>query len=260
MTACVILPQPFFLKMGHGGAARCLLHALCGAGWRSPWSPQDPFFLLAVPCWLCCAVLCWLHHGRVAAQAAAPAHRVCQVQAGTKAKANRSPGGPSSGCHSVPPHPWESSWPQDSPWLLALLSLRRLAVAEHSSSVLPHGPWPQIRRGTGLGVTPMAAGCQARRQQLRRIWPGGHCLVLCQQTLRAASWLHGQGWCLPVSSTIMPGCRTHKALAGPGVKRAPSHPCGGLDPDHLPGDRWAPSGTEAMGLVAASAPGEVTAQ
>lgn len=181
--------------MGHGAAVQCLLHGLVWCGLEIPLeSPRLGFSpgcaMLAV---LCCALLCWLHHGSGAAQAAAPALQLCQVRAGTKAKANRSPGGPSGGCCSVPPRPWDSSWPQDSPWPLALLSLWRLAAAEHSSSVLPRGPWPQIRRGTGLCVTPMGAGCQARREQLCRIQPGGHCLVLCQQALRAANWLHGQG-------------------------------------------------------------------
>lgn len=110
-------------------------------------------------------------HCTVAAQAVAPALGLCQVQAGTKAKANRNPGGPSSGCCWVPPQPWDSPWSQDSPCLLALLLLWRLAAAEHSSYVLPHGPWPQIRRGTGLGVAPTGAGFQAHREQrCRTCW------------------------------------------------------------------------------------------
>lgn len=153
----------------------------------SPWSrvvwAEDPPRVpkSAFVSWLClagCAVLCWLHHGSVAAQAVAPALWLCQVQAGTKAKANRIPGGPRNGYHSVPPRPWDSPWPQDSPWPLALLSLWRLAAAEHSS-VLPRGPWPQIRRGTELGVGPVGAGCQARGEQPCRVRPGGHSAWSC---------------------------------------------------------------------------------
>lgn len=57
MAVCVILPQPFFLKMGHGAAAWCLLHGLVVV-WAEdpPGIPKANFF-----CWLChasCAVLC----------------------------------------------------------------------------------------------------------------------------------------------------------------------------------------------------------
>lgn len=83
----------------------------------------------------------------VAAQPVAPALQPCHVQAGTRAKAKRSPGSPSDGSRSVPPRPCGSPWPP------VLLSPRCLTAAEHSS-VLPRGPWPQISRGTGLAATP----------------------------------------------------------------------------------------------------------
>lgn len=165
MTACVIPPWPFFLvKMGHGSAAWCLLHGLLWNGLKIPLKSPKTHYVS----WLChagCAVLCCAGYTMVgvAAQALPPALCLCQVQAGTKAKANRSPGGPSGDCYWVSPQPWDSPWPQDSPWPLALPLLWCLAAAEHSSSVLPHGPWPQIRRGTGLGVAPTGAGSQADR-------------------------------------------------------------------------------------------------
>lgn len=86
---------------------------------------------------------------------------------------------------------------------------------------------------------------------------GTRCLLLCQQALRVATWLPGRGWWPPVSSTMTPGCRTGKALAGPGGERETSHLYGGLGPDPLPGGRRVPSGPEAMGLVTAEASGEM---
>lgn len=133
---------------------------------------------MASPGWPCVAwpeelVCSWLHHGGrampavprqlcagVAAQLVASSPQPCSVQAGTTAKANRSPRGPGGGSRSVLCRPLGLSWPP------ALLSPRRLAAASRSS-VLPHGPWPQIRRGAGLAAAPVGEGCQAGRKRLQ---------------------------------------------------------------------------------------------
>lgn len=207
----------------------------------------------------------WLFHGGravvvvhgqrpvpgVAAQPVAPAPRPCHVQAGTRAKANRGPGSPGSGSRSVPPWPWGSPWPP------ALLSPQCLAAAERSS-VLPRGPWPQIRRGARLAAAP-------RGSRLPRSWgaapgrpvEGTWCSAPRRQPLRVASWPCGWGWWLPVSGVTTPGCGTGTAPAGRG---ATSHPCGGLGPDRLPGGRRELSRAGAMGLAAAGAPGDAAAR
>lgn len=68
-----------------------------------------------------------------------------------------------------------------------LLSLRRLAAAEHSS-VLPCGPWPQISRGAGLAPLPVGAGCPAQGKWCQWVGRGAQPCAGCPSGDELAVW------------------------------------------------------------------------
>lgn len=109
----------------------------------APGAPKSQF-----GSWLCCGGSARVVPCARRGSSASGTGPVAMLRAGWhQSKGKQQPGGLGGGSCSVP------SRPQGSPWLPALLSLWRLAAAEHSL-VLPHGPWPQIRRGAGLATTP----------------------------------------------------------------------------------------------------------
>lgn len=245
-------------KLGKGGRAeRPLVAVLAGDSLELKTPPELPGagLLLAARWWSChasCAEAAVHRQSRVpgvAAQLVAPSPQLCSVQAGTTAEANRRPRGPGSGSRSV------LCWPLGLSWPPALVSPQRLAAAARSS-VLPHGPWPQIRRGAGLAAAPVGAGCQAGGKRLQGGQQRGRGAP-CQQPLRVANWLRGQGWWPPVSSTMTPGCGTGVAQGGQG---ATSHPRGALGPNSLPRGRQELRRTRATELAATGAPGDTAAQ
>lgn len=213
--------------------------------------PPEPVWLLAVPCWrstgstLCQAWQPSQWHwprGRAACRLA-PAQR--------QTAALGAPVAAATWCRPGP-----GACPGRRPFLLP----QCLAAAE-PSSILPRGPWHQIRRGARLAATPH----ESRLPHLRGAAPGVPAGVMQrsaprQQPLKVASWLRGRGWWPPVSSTTMPGCGTGMALAGQGGQWAPNRPHRGLGPDCLPGGRREPSRAWARGLAAARAPGDAAAQ
>lgn len=89
-----------------------------------------------------------------------------------------------------PRGPWGSPWPP-------VLSLWCLAAAKHSS-VLPRGPWPQIRRGAGLAATLTGSGCggdavlspapAALKGGKLAVWPG----LVAARVQHYNAWLRDQ--------------------------------------------------------------------
>lgn len=118
-----------------------------------------------------------------------------------------------------------------------------------AASVLPHGPWPQIRRGAGLSTTPRGHRCHLRRAtQLPLLgdvapgYPAGELWLPapCRRLLKAAPWLCGWGWWPPASSTTMPGSGTSTPQLGQGGRWAWGCPHGGVSPSQAPWSRAEP--------------------